>query len=71
MTTSKDEIQAQIAQLYKSLSQTDRALALQTLLNQPPASNSGVTLSSSSLKKRLLASPETPNQGGSRKVYLR
>ena len=69
--SSENEVQAQIAQLYKSLPESNRALALQALLDQSSkSSNSVETSSSSSDKKRLLASSDTPNEGGSRKVYL-
>ena len=69
--SSENEVQAQIAQLYKSLPESDYALALQALLDQSSkSSNSVETSSSSSDKKRLLASPDTPNEGESRKVYL-
>jgi hypothetical protein len=71
---SKDKIQdqkAQIAQLFKSLPPEERALALETLLDESSvsASNSSATVSSETAKKRVLASPVTPNEGGSRKVY--
>ena len=69
--SSENEIQARIAQLYKSLPESNRALTLQTLLDQSSkSSNSAETSWFSSDKKRLLDSPDTPNEGGSRKVYL-
>ena len=71
--TSKDEIHAQIAQLYKSLPPEERALALETLLDESSVSvlkSSTNTASSETVKKRVLDSPVTPNEGGSRKVYF-